>query len=419
MKRLLIFVIIASGFGAGVQAQEQPIVRVAVTPETVNVGESAQVRVTVLVPTWFTRPPVYPGFELANTITRLPPDSSFSIIERIDRETWAGIVRNYRVYPMLGASYRISGQVITVTYANPGSSPITVDVAVPEIVFRGQVPAGAESLEPYLAGRQLSFSREIEGDVSELEAGDALVVRYTAELDGLPAIFLPPLAPELQFDGVSVYADAPKVEDNEVARRSEKLTLVFDAGGEFSVPDVELSFWNTESGSVERVVAEGFAVAVAGAPVVPSTADVASERRWPQIVALLVIALVVLFAVRYWAPMLVRYYRDVAERRRNTERHAFTQLEKAIASQRPEAAYHALLAWLERLQPGMDARSFARAYGNASLLASVDALSVRIYNDVAALIDMGLLRAGLATARRLFLRQRSPPGQPSLPPLNP
>lgn len=421
MKRLLIMAIAASVFGADIHAQEQPIVRVAVTPETVNVGESAQLRVTVLVPTWFTRPPVYPGFELANAITRLPPDSSFPTSERVGNATWSGIVRDYSVYPMLGASYRISGQVISVTYARPGSSPVTAAVDVPEVVFRGQVPAGAESLEPYLAGRRLSLSRDIDGDLSELAAGDALVIRYTAELDGLPAIFLPPLAPDLQLDGVSVYADAPKVDDEAVARRSETLTLVFDAGGNFSVPDVSLSFWNTESESVETVTADGFAFSVAGPPAEPepATADAATERRWPLLAALSLTALALLVVLYRRAPTIARYFRDAAERRRQSERHAFKQVERAIASRRPETAYHALLAWLERLQPGMTARSFARAFGDASLLDAIDSLSAGLYNDAPEQVDMRSLAAGLASARKLFLQQRSPSGLSSLPSLNP
>lgn len=417
MNRLL-FVVVTFGFVADVCAQEQPLVRVEVTPETVNVGEPANMRVTVLVPTWFTRPPVYPGFELSNAITRLPPDSSFPTSQRIGNETWSGIVRDYQVYPLLGASYRISGQVISVTYANPGSSPVTFDVDVPDIVFRGEVPTGAAQLDPYLAGSDLTLSRDVDGDLSDLAAGDAIVLRYTAELDGLPAIFLPPLAPELQFDGVSVYADAPRVEDGTVARRSEKLTLVFDAGGEFSVPDVELSFWNTESESVEVVTAEGFAISVAGPAVVPPDTDAATERRWPQTLAIL-FAAVVLLVMRRRVPKMLRSYRAAAERRRQTERYAFEQLQKAIASERPEPAYHALLAWLERLQPGMDARSFARTYGDASLLAAIDALSGGLYNDAAAQIELRSLRGKLATARKLFLQPRSASGSPSLPPLNP
>jgi len=74
--RFLVLFIFALVTSTAALAQGQPIVRAEVTPETVNVGESAELTITVLVPTWFTRPSTYPSFELANAITRLPADSS-------------------------------------------------------------------------------------------------------------------------------------------------------------------------------------------------------------------------------------------------------------------------------------------------------------------------------------------------------
>ena len=123
--RVLALMIFALATSAAL-AQGQPIVRATVSPETVNVGESAELTVTILVPTWFTRPSTYPSFELANAITRLPADSSYNIRERIGNESWSGIVRTYEIYPLLGATYRLSGLSIEVTYANPGLSLIHI-----------------------------------------------------------------------------------------------------------------------------------------------------------------------------------------------------------------------------------------------------------------------------------------------------
>ena len=150
MIRLMLLAILLSSTAMAVAAQAQPVVRVEVNPESVRIGESAELKVTVLVPTWFARPPVYPSFELANAITRLPPDSSYPTSERVGRETWSGIVRNYRFYPLLGATYRLSGETITVTYANPGGTPPTAEVAVmgPEgavnIIFRRELAAAED-----------------------------------------------------------------------------------------------------------------------------------------------------------------------------------------------------------------------------------------------------------------------------------
>lgn len=416
--RVLALMIFALATSAAL-AQGQPIVRATVSPETVNVGESAELTVTILVPTWFTRPSTYPSFELANAITRLPADSSYNIRERIGNESWPGIVRTYEIYPLLGATYRLSGLSIEVTYANPGGDPRTTAVRIPEVAIRGQVPAGAESLEPYIAGQSLSLRLNIEGELDSLDAGDAVVLEYVAELEGLPAIFIPPLAPDLQLEGVSIYADVPDVEDGPPARRSEKLTLVFDAGGEFSIPGKELEYWNTESSTIETAVAAGLAISVAGPPLPAPAGDVSSGTPWPQLTLLIVGMVVLVLALRRWVPVALRRYREAGERHRQSEQYAFEQLLKALNSKSPETAYRALLHWIERLEPGMSARSFASLYGDESLSMAITVLSAGIYGDAQNSGDLRPVREKLKAARKRYLERGSARQAVSLPPLNP
>jgi hypothetical protein len=417
MIRVLAFVFLALTLNATVFAQEQPIVRVTVTPSSVIVGEPAELTVTVLVPTWFTRPPVYPTFELANAMTRLPPDSSYPIRERVGNESWSGIVRSYEIYPLLGATYRMAGQQLAVTFADPGKDPVNVEVDLPEAVFKGTVPAGAETLDPYVAGRSLKLNLEIDGELDDLEAGDAIVLTYRAELDGLPAIFLPPLAPALEFEGVSTYRDMPEVQDADVAHRVERITLVFDAGGEFSVPDLELAYWNTNSKSVEVVKTDGIFISVKGEPVTAPQNVETSDNRWrPAIVG--AGFLLVLLLMR-GAGSLVRRYWAAAERRRQTEHYAFRQLSRTLRSADNEKAYRALLQWLERLQPGMSARAFAEKYGDESLSEAIASLSAGIFGRAEKSGDFRRIQAALAKARKRYLARGSARRVLSLPPLNP
>jgi hypothetical protein len=352
--RFLALIIFALATSTAALAQGQPIVRASVSPDTVNVGESAELTVTVLVPTWFTRPSIYPSFELANAITRLPADSSYNIRERIGNESWSGIVRTYEIYPLLGATYRLSGLSVEVTYANLGGDPRTTAVKIPEVAIRGRVPAGAEALDPYIAGQSLSLRLDVNGELDSLEAGDAVVLEYVAELDGLPAIFIPPLAPNLEFDGVSVYADA------------------------FSIPGRELHYWNTQSKSIETAVADGLDFSVAGPPVTTPVADASGGLQWPRLIAVVLGSIALLVVIWRGAPALARRYRDAAERRRQTEDYAFTQVLKALGSGNNATAYHALLHWIERLTPGTTLRSFVSDYGDESLSVEVAALSAGI-----------------------------------------
>ena len=417
--RFMALMIFALATSTAALAEEQPIVRATVSPETVNVGESAELTVTVLVPTWFTRPSTYPSFELANAITRLPADSSYNVRERIGNESWSGIVRTYEIYPLVGATYRLSGLSIEVTYANPGGDPRTTAVKIPEVAIRGRVPAGAESLDPYIAGRGLSLRLDVEGELDSLEAGDAVVLEYVAELDGLPAIFIPPLAPKLEFDGVSIYADVPDVEDGIPARRSEKLTLVFGAGGEFRVPDFELSFWNTDAVALETVSVPGFAILAEGPVATVAPNEQATPSQWRMQTAAFAAIAVLAYLFLKVGPIVASRYREAAMRRRQSEPFAFKALQKALLSSDTRSAYHALLLWLERLEPGLNARQFAQQFGDESLAAAVDALSASLYASDANTCDSRQLAAGVLAARRRYHSKALTGAGHALPPLNP
>ncbi len=413
---LLIFGLASS---VTVVAQERPIVRAEITPTTVAVGESLELKITVLVPTWFTRPSTYPSFELANAVTRIPDDSSYSMRERVGNDSWSGIVRSYEILPLFAAGYRLSGQSISISYANPGSDPVIIDVEVPEVFFKAAVPSGAAALDPYIAGRSLKLSLSVEGESADLEVGDALVLNYAAEIEGLPAIFLPPLAPALSFDGVSVYADGRDLVDGSPARRSEKLTLVFDAGGEFIVPGLTLRFWNIETKSIDVAAVEGFTISVAGPAAVPLSGTAAAERRWSLWAIFAIGVSVLAFIVYRFGSAAAGRYRAAVDERKRSEPYAFAALQTSLRSGNTDEAYRVMLTWLERLNPGMSMRQLARCFGDDSLLADVDALSRTNFATAESGVDTSRLADALALARKGYLRQATLAVENVLPPLNP
>lgn len=407
------------GTAATADAQVQPVVRVEATPEQVLVGQPVRLRVSVFVPTWFTQPPLFPSFELANAITRLPPDSSFPTSERIAGGTWSGIVRDYRIYPLAAAGYSLRGLSMTVSYANPGSQPQVATVDLPEVTFRGSVPEGARALDPYLAGSALRLERDIDGDPEALKAGDAIVVRYTAQLDGLPAMFLPPMIDPPEVPGVSAYVQEPEVADGEMARRSEQVTLVFDGGGTFELPEVSLDWWNTEEGRIETASVPALSLTVAGPPPEPGAPESATPNPW-RLIALLITGVAAAGLMLRLVPAAVRRFRARAERRRQTEAHAFGEFTKAAASGDAGVTYGALLAWLDRIGAEPAARRFCREFGDERLAADVDALSRSLFaDDGAPSPDLRHFSRSFARARRRYLATVRRPAGRGLPGLNP
>jgi hypothetical protein len=422
MKRFLILALLPL-FGANAAADGIPVVEVEITPAEVIVGESIRLRVTVLGPSWFPQPPKYPSFEVTNAVVRLPPDSSRPVRQRVGSETWTGIVRNYEVIPLIGARYQLDDLMVQVTYANPEDvrNPRTVNVAVPLIEFAAVVPQGAEVLSPYIAGRKLYLDRTLDGDVSDLKVGDALVVRYKAELDGLPSMFIPDLLPVIEIPGASVYADRPEFTDDGVASRQEKLTFVFEAGGDFEIPGASLQWWNSETSAIETASVAASTVSVIGPPLVtamePDTSSLEADR-W-RIAGLVLLAVVAVFVLRRMASVL-RVKREARRQRHlESEAYAFEQLNEAIRAADLYLTYERLLVWIERLDVSLDTKRFASQFGESELQNQLDQLSSTLYSNSNNDLDVQKLAKPLGKARGLYLREVQQRSHTLLPDLNP
>lgn len=406
---------------AAANAQQTPVVRVAITPDTVMVGESIELRVTVASPTWFPEPPSYPSFEVTNAIVRLPPNSSRPSREMVDGESWSGITRNYEVIPLIGGQFDLGQLSMQVTYADPDdSSPVVVEVDVPAIRFAASVPAGAESLEPYIAGRDFAITREFDRDPGELEVGDALVVTYTATLNGMPSMFIPEFVTPASSPGVSVYAAAPRFNDEAQATRREQLTFVFEAGGSFDIPPVTLEWWNTDTSAVETAGVESMTVTVAGPPIavapdVRATADLSPTR-----IALLMIGVVAaIIMLRRFVPLVRARLAERARRRLLSEEYAYEQLQSAIRSGDLQPVYQRLLVWLERLDGSPDVQEFVDKFGDNALGTTLTELRASLYSESTNNPELRSLADALNSARRAHLNARRQAAQTLLPELNP
>lgn len=264
----------------------RPVVQVEVEPRRVVVGQAATLRITLLAPSWMPRPPEYPALELANAVIRLPPDSSYPTSELRDGETWSGIVREYVFQPLQAGRFRIAGEKLGVTYADPETSqPRSVVLRMPAIELSAFVPEGAEDLDPFLSGSALEISQDIEGDVGDLAAGSAIKRVVTVRIDGMAAMFLPPLFQSETTSGLSVYAGTASVEDDgAIGVREETATYVFERGGDYTIAPIELEYWNVDSKQIETAKADGLEVVVRGGVLATgaggSTQSVASRVPW-------------------------------------------------------------------------------------------------------------------------------------------
>jgi hypothetical protein len=220
-------------------------------------GQIISLDVTVLVPTWMPAPPTFPAFELRDVSVRLAPGSSRPAMERIGADTWSGVTRSYQISPLVVGSFRIPPQTVTVTYADPETrAPIVAEMEMNEVVFEGVAPAGAEDLDPFIAASTLTLDEQIDGDPQNLESGSAFTRTVTARVTGASPIFLPPLIPLIEGEGLAAYPKEPVISESSnrgitTGERVESVTYVAEAGGRHDTSPIRLRWWNLRTQAIE------------------------------------------------------------------------------------------------------------------------------------------------------------------------
>lgn len=369
MRRALaaIVLVIAAAPAAAQTAAPQPIVRATLTPAQVVVGQPATLVVEVLAPNYMTKPPVMPDFQIRNAITRA--GSTLNMSDRQGDVSYAGIHYEFLIYPQEAGTYALSGQTITVTFADDPPKTRQIDVPVPAVNVEALIPDAASSLNPFVSASGLTLQQQIRPSSDPLKAGDAIVRTVTVKAEGAPAMLLPPtnFAP---LAGAKIYRSEPQLTDQfdqhaDVlsSTRTDSATYMLETAGTVNLPALEIAWWNVKDQKIERARAGSQSFTVAGGPPAgqgPSEHGGLSAAR--TIVLFIVehwfavLSAIAALAVLIWAgPSVLRDLdRRVRHRRqsyRQSEAFAFEELRRVARQGDARATYRALLLWLSRFEP--------------------------------------------------------------------
>lgn len=337
--RLLVLAIFLTAAPVWAQDAEIPEIRTSLEKDTAIPGQPLIYRVTVLVPTWLPSPPVFPSYETPNVVVRLPSRASGPTSETINGETWSGVTRSYRLYPMTAGTFQIPPGTIKVTYADPDNQqPVVVDAQTDGFEITGEIPEGAQGLDPFLAAKSLTLERTVEGTPESMKVGDALTITTTVKVTGVAPMFVPPLSDADPGDGLASYPKEPVLDEKEdrgllSGTRSEETSLVAETAGSYAIPEKSLSWYNLESGKIETATVPEIALQVTG------TAGAQPEQRadqfdWRGLFGWLVlIALVAVLATIAWrllSPGVKRSAAALKDQYYTSERYLFGQLTAAI-----------------------------------------------------------------------------------------
>ncbi|WP_420411566.1 hypothetical protein [Roseibium sp.] len=411
------------------QAQEapQPIVRTTLEQDTAIPGQPLIFRITVLVPTWMPTPPVFPSFEAQNVVVRLPSRASSPTSERVNGDTWSGVSRAYRLYPMVPGTFHIPGGPITITYADPNTrQPIKTEVDVAPFAITGEAPEIARDLTPFLAANALTLTRQVDGTPEDLAAGDALTLTTTIKVTGAAPMFVPPVGAGVPVEGLSYYPASPVLKETEnrgqiSGTRTETVTIVAENAGTYRIREQKLSWYNLTSEKVETVSVPAIDLTVTGPPVAAEPQSEALNWRsmayWGA--AALLLSGTFLGLLRKYGPTAAAFFQAAKATYEATEYFAYRRLKKAINSQDYSAAMAKSLDWQHRLdaagaQPDWTALEHAfTSLGRALYGSKSPASSTEIRNA------WSQIQTSAADVRHQAKTQARRRSKTPLPPLNP
>lgn len=258
---------------AAAAQQDGPQVSVTLDPDgAVTVGTPIEVTATVLVPTYMPKPPVWPELQIADAITRLPERATQPLTRRIGTASWSGLSRTWEIIPQRAADYDLGAPEVAIAYADPDTGkPVESRLAMPDIAFSATVPPGATGMDPFLPASALKLSATLDGLPKNPRPGDAFTLTLTAAAVGPPAILLPPLGAGIATPvGLRAYPEEPALTDvpgdrggPPTATRTEQVTYVIEAPGDFTLPGLSLDWWNTAKGQRETAATAPVPVTVA------------------------------------------------------------------------------------------------------------------------------------------------------------
>lgn len=423
---ILLFLVAVTGLKAA-----EPLLRVEIlTQPPIVPGQQVQIQVDVLAPNFFLSPPKFPLFDLPNAVVTLPDERAVNLTETINGERYAGIRRSYVVTPQTAGDFTLPPAAIPFTFAAvPGQPGAEGSVTLPPQTFTvAGAPAGGGA-----AAQQVTVTQDLDRDPKTLKAGDMLVRTVTVTAEGMQAMMIP--VPDFTApEGVRLYPHDPVLTDTlDQAQgtiggtRVDRVTYGFETAGTYTLPVIEIAWYDPKTQKNEVAQAPEIAVTVAAAagftPAIKPPEIVEPEPREPVNVRLLagvaagLVGLVVLgwLGARLWRAL--KAWRQARRYRyEQSEAYSFRQFSTACRNGEAPAVYAALQSWAGRAKVA-PLRDWLK--GDAAL-AEYGRLETSLFAGMSGSFDAEKLLAGITTARQRWLDQQTAVSMPAaLPPLNP
>lgn len=407
-------------------------VRVSTEPERqVVIGQQTRFFIEILTDTWFSKAPDYPELNLEGAIALMPEQLGSNYTERIDGVTFAAQRRSYVIFPQRAGPLELPSLRIRLGVSEDGKAGSPFWLKTPPLRLNVVLPAEAEGIDGLVTTPRLTVRDRWSKPLDGLKVGDA--VKRTVQMNAEQALGM--LLPELVFaapPGIAVYPDQPRIQDSVnrgqyQGERVETVTYMLQRSGDFTLPAIEVHWWNTGSGVLETEILEERTFEVSGAAGGTAFAAPSDLLSWWRAHLARVLAYVrehriVLFLALLGAivgacmghrllPELLAWRRARQVRRRDSETRLFRELERSAGRRDFDAVVRDLWRWRDRMiveAPSLAQGGLRRAAETSGFAEHWAEFEHHRYGGAAASPSPANLRPALRAFRAALLREAGP-----------
>jgi hypothetical protein len=249
---------------------------------------------------------------------------------------------------------------------SPAKPGVDGAVTLPPQMFTARLAEGTSATAAPALVAKVVVTQTFEGDPTSMKVGDALTRTVETFAANTQAMMIPP--PTFQAPaGVRIYARDPVLADVTTdrggftgGRRVDQVTYVFERPGTYTLPAIDIGWFNADSGKEQVSTAPAINVSVASAPVsssdiappaspsdtaAESSTDVIWQRAFLWSLGLIAVALAGLWGMRRFGSRLRTWRQARRQARHASEGASFARLKRACLAGDAASAYRELGIW--------------------------------------------------------------------------
>lgn len=241
--------------------------------KTAVINQQVIMYIEVATPRWFTGGTDIKPFSIDNLV--IPPRNMLAtnFTENIQGVTWSRQRWEVRLFPQISGKYVIPPIAVQVQISaehNDGKTENVRGVLFTQpLAFSAQNPSGFIDREKgWVTATKVALSQQWLQSSEETKAGDSVTRIITINASNTLAMLIPDLLKtQTDYNLYHSYPDPPQLKDSQVrgdyqSRRIEQEVYLLQSGGDVVFPELNLQWWNSDSGKLEQLTLEGKTIKV-------------------------------------------------------------------------------------------------------------------------------------------------------------